>query len=124
MCGTDKCAEAKEKDKPGGDIMKPYREMSREELLAEHAALEAKYLEIKAKGLNLDMSRGKPAKAQLDLANGMMDVLGSTVSLFREVIRTWPVNQVWTAVITVSWTEFRRREDCSLIFLRYRKKIF
>lgn len=57
--------------------MKPYKEMSREELLQEKAAMEAKYEEIKAKGLKLDMSRGKPAKAQLDLANGMMDVLNS-----------------------------------------------
>ena len=64
--------------------MKPYRAMSREELLAEHAALEAKYQEIKAKGLNLDMSRGKPAKAQLDLANGMMDVLGSDTDMVCE----------------------------------------
>lgn len=57
--------------------MKPYKEMTREELLQEQAALEARYQEEKAKGLKLDMSRGKPAKAQLDLANGMMDVLGS-----------------------------------------------
>lgn len=58
-------------------FMKPYKEMTREELLQEQAALEARYQEEKAKGLKLDMSRGKPAKAQLDLANGMMDVLGS-----------------------------------------------
>ena len=57
--------------------MKPYKEMTREELLKEEAALEAKFQEVKAKGLKLDMSRGKPSKAQLDLANGMMDVLNS-----------------------------------------------
>lgn len=57
--------------------MKPYKEMSREELLQEQKLLETKYEEMKAKGLKLDMSRGKPAKAQLDLANGMMDVLNS-----------------------------------------------
>ncbi|MDO4299616.1 MAG: aminotransferase [Lachnospiraceae bacterium] len=57
--------------------MKPYKEMGREELLQEQKLLEAKYEEMKAKGLKLDMSRGKPAKAQLDLANGMMDVLNS-----------------------------------------------
>ncbi len=57
--------------------MKPYKEMTREELLQEQAVLEARYQEEKAKGLKLDMSRGKPSKAQLDLANGMMDVLGS-----------------------------------------------
>lgn len=57
--------------------MKPYREMTREELLAEYEALEKQYQEMQNRGLTLDMSRGKPAKAQLDIANGMMDVLGS-----------------------------------------------
>ena len=58
--------------------MKPFKEMSREELLNEQSVLEAKYKEIKEKGLKLDMSRGKPSKDQLDLANGMMDVLDSS----------------------------------------------
>lgn len=57
--------------------MKPFKEMSREELLNEQSVLEAKFKEIKKMGLKLDMSRGKPAKDQLDLANGMMDVLNS-----------------------------------------------
>ncbi len=61
--------------------MKPYKSMSREELLAERAAVEARYNEMKAKDLKLDMSRGKPSKAQLDLSNGMMDVLSSTADL-------------------------------------------
>ena len=55
--------------------MKPYKEMTREELLKERAALEAKFQEVKARGLKLDMSRGKPSKEQLDLANGMMEKL-------------------------------------------------
>ena len=58
-------------------MKKAYREMTREELLKEQTALEAEFQKIKAKGLKLDMSRGKPSKAQLDLANGMMDVLNS-----------------------------------------------
>ena len=57
--------------------MKPYREMSKEELRKEYQVLEKKYEEVKAKGLKLDMSRGKPSQAQLDLSNGMMDVLNS-----------------------------------------------
>lgn len=61
--------------------MKAYKDMSREELLAEKEALEAKFKEIKAKGLSLDMSRGKPSKSQLDLANGMMDILRSDSDL-------------------------------------------
>lgn len=57
--------------------MKPYKEMTREELMQEKAALEARYKEFQDKGMKLDMSRGKPSKAQLDLSNGMMDVLNS-----------------------------------------------
>lgn len=55
--------------------MKAYKDRSKEELLQEKAALEAKYEEFKALGLKLDMSRGKPSTAQLDLSMGMMDVL-------------------------------------------------
>lgn len=58
--------------------MRPYSERTREELLQEKKELEARFEKIKAMGLKLDMSRGKPAQAQLDLANGMMDVLNST----------------------------------------------
>lgn len=57
--------------------MKAYSQMSKEELLALKQELEVKYEDVKGKGLKLDMSRGKPAKAQLDLADGMMDVLNS-----------------------------------------------
>ena len=64
--------------------MKPYREMTGEELQKEYAALEAKFQEVKARGLNLDMSRGKPSKAQLDLSNGMFDVLDSTSDMICE----------------------------------------
>ena len=52
-----------------------YRSMSRseqkEELLKQQAELEA----LKAKGLKLDMSRGKPGKAQLDLVSDILTVL-------------------------------------------------
>ena len=51
--------------------------MSREELFAEKEALEKQFSSVKAKGLKLDMSRGKPSKAQLEISNGLMDVLNS-----------------------------------------------
>ncbi|MFI3170870.1 MAG: aminotransferase [Eubacteriales bacterium] len=61
--------------------MKPYSQLSKEELVNLKSELEAQYAEIKAKGLNFDMSRGKPAAAQLDIAKGLMDVLGKDSEL-------------------------------------------
>ncbi len=55
--------------------MKKYTEMTHDELLALKKELDRQYEEIKAQGLALDMSRGKPSAAQLDLSMEMMDVL-------------------------------------------------
>lgn len=52
-----------------------YFNMSKEELIKEKELIEKKYNELKALGLKLDMSRGKPASAQLDLSEGILDVL-------------------------------------------------
>ena len=52
-----------------------YCEMSREALLAEQAELVKKYEEIKAGGLKLDISRGKPCTEQLDLSDGILNIL-------------------------------------------------
>ncbi len=49
-----------------------YAEMSKEQLLTEKSVLEQQYAEYKAKGLKLDMSRGKPAPEQLDLSIDML----------------------------------------------------
>lgn len=64
--------------------MKPYSQLSTDELLALKAELETKFKEIQAKNLHLDMSRGKPAAAQLNLSNGLMDVLTSDSDLTGE----------------------------------------
>ena len=48
--------------------------MNKEQLAAEKARLEQEYAQHKAKGLKLDMSRGKPAPAQLDLSMEMMNL--------------------------------------------------
>ena len=61
--------------------MKKYSDMSREELLALKAQLDKEFADIKAQGLALDMSRGKPAADQLDLSMGLMDVLSSDSDL-------------------------------------------
>lgn len=55
-------------------MSKLYSELTREELIAERSALEKRYNEFKAKGLKLDMSRGKPGADQLDLSSGINDV--------------------------------------------------
>ena len=55
--------------------MKKYSEMSREELLALKKELDQQFADIKAQGLSLDMSRGKPGMDQLDISMEMMDVL-------------------------------------------------
>lgn len=64
--------------------MKSYSELTREELLELKSELEKKYEEAKAEGLALDMSRGKPSPAQLDLSRGMLDVLNSSSELKAE----------------------------------------
>lgn len=57
--------------------MKTFREMSRQELEELHSELEDRFEEIKAEGLKLDMSRGKPAPEQLDTAMPILDVLNA-----------------------------------------------
>ncbi len=57
--------------------MKPYRELSREELLALKNQLEKDFEVAKGKGLKLDMSRGKPSVAQLDMGMDIFDVFNS-----------------------------------------------
>lgn len=61
--------------------MAAYKDLSRDELLEIKNELETRFEDVKSKGLKLDMSRGKPSAAQLDLAMGMMDVLRSDSDL-------------------------------------------
>lgn len=57
--------------------MKAYRELSKEELLSLKDRLEKDFEVVKGKGLKLDMSRGKPSVAQLDMGMDIFDVLNS-----------------------------------------------
>ena len=54
-----------------------YQSMTPAQLQAERENVAKKFEELKAKGLKLDMSRGKPGKAQLDLVSGILTVLNS-----------------------------------------------
>ena len=61
--------------------MKPYSEMTYEELLEQKEALKAEYKEYQKRKLTLNMARGKPGQDQLNLSMGMMDVLNSESDL-------------------------------------------
>ena len=61
--------------------MKPYAEMTKEELKSLKVQLRSEYKDYQGKGLNLNMARGKPCTEQLDLSMGMMDVLSSNDDL-------------------------------------------
>lgn len=67
-----------------GEYMKAYSEMSKAELEALHEELLKAYADAQAKGLKLDMSRGKPAASQLDLGMEMMDALNSQSDMHTE----------------------------------------
>ncbi len=54
-----------------------YQSMTPAQLQAEHEVVAKKFDELKAKGLKLDMSRGKPGKAQLDLVSDILTILNS-----------------------------------------------
>ena len=54
-----------------------YQELSRVELEALKKELDKQFDEVKAKGLKLNMSRGKPGIAQLTLSMPMLDVINS-----------------------------------------------
>ena len=54
-----------------------FESMSPDELAAERARLTAAYADLKAKNLSLDLTRGKPAPAQLDLSNDMLSLPGA-----------------------------------------------
>ena len=64
--------------------MTAYKDLSGEELKVLKSQLEKEFDEVKAKNLKLDMSRGKPSAAQLNLSMEMMDVLNSSSDLIGE----------------------------------------
>ncbi len=61
--------------------MKKYSELSKEELVELKSELEAQYTKYQDMNLKLDMSRGKPSTAQLDLSVTLMDVLSSEADM-------------------------------------------
>lgn len=64
--------------------MKKYTDLSKEELQGVYNTLEKEYEDAKKLGLKLDMSRGKPAKDQLDLSDSMLAVLAQETNFVGE----------------------------------------
>ena len=64
--------------------MMNFSQMSRAEQLALLQELRKKYENEKAKGLSLDLSRGKPSSDQLDLMNDLFDSMDSSVNYYTE----------------------------------------
>ena len=58
--------------------MKPLKDLTKAELLVMKEALAQEYKDAQSKGLNLNMSRGKPGVSQLELAMPMLDVINSS----------------------------------------------
>ncbi len=58
-----------------------YKEMSKEELVSLKETLNQQYKDAQAKGLSLDMSRGKPSATQLDVSLGLLDAINSESDL-------------------------------------------
>ena len=50
--------------------------LGRDELSAHHEQQKRNYEELKAKGLKLDLTRGKPSPEQLDLSNRLLELPG------------------------------------------------
>src|SRR3954464_11701895 len=56
----------------------PLADLSRDELTALHTAQTEAYDALVAKGLKLDLTRGKPSPAQLDLSNELLTLPGES----------------------------------------------
>ena len=68
--------------------MKKYTDMSLQERQAEYAAVQAEYEKLKAMGLSLNMARGKPGKAQLDLVTPIFSLLTKPEDFVSDGIET------------------------------------
>ena len=77
-------AKKKQGNKAGerGGSMARFEELSVEELEALRVELKEEYKRYQSMDMNLDMSRGKPCREQLDLSNEMMDALDSNADMY------------------------------------------
>ena len=62
-------------------MKKAYKDLTKNELLTVKAALEEEYKTLEAKGLKLNMARGKPGFSQLALSMPMLDTINSSSNM-------------------------------------------
>ncbi|WP_283610884.1 aminotransferase class I/II-fold pyridoxal phosphate-dependent enzyme, partial [Mycolicibacterium poriferae] len=61
-----------------------FESLGRDELLAQHELQQRNYAELQAKRLTLDLTRGKPSPAQLDLSNALLSLPGDGPDAYRD----------------------------------------
>ena len=64
--------------------MKQYLQMTADELKAELNAVDNEYNAFAAKGLSLNMARGKPGPDQLDHSSALLTIVGDKNDVFSE----------------------------------------
>ena len=64
--------------------MVSFQSLGRQELAAQHELQKANYADLQAKQLHLDLTRGKPSPAQLDLSNALLELPGSGNDAYRD----------------------------------------
>ncbi|MCL1993656.1 MAG: aminotransferase class I/II-fold pyridoxal phosphate-dependent enzyme [Spirochaetes bacterium] len=63
---------------------KPYSDWKKDELVREKEALHGAFNSYKAKGISLNMARGKPGEDQIQLSMPMLDILNSKSDVYAE----------------------------------------
>ncbi len=91
-----------------------YEKMSKAQLQQEQAVILAEYEALKAQGLSLNMARGKPSKAQLDIVNDIFTVLtdstqcqvdGVDARNYGELQGLRCAREYWADVLGCRWQE-------------------
>ena len=88
--------------------MATYACRSRDELRKEYNNMATRYEDLKSQGLNLDMSRGKPSKLQLDAVSDILTVLtdpndcildGHDARNYGDLAGLWCAREYWADVL-------------------------
>jgi len=61
-----------------------FQSLGRDELRVQRDQQKSNYAELQAKKLNLDLTRGKPSPAQLDLSNALLELPGTGKDAYRD----------------------------------------